>query len=163
VSGNGGIYVFKDEREVPDTFTLTADYAAGHTLVLSSSMANSTHIPGLIRGHEGTIMMVPGGQFEGRVDHITVTPERIVKDEWVKKWGSDEVKLATEKRPSHMENFFSCMRTREKPVLDAFTGYKALTTIAMAVQSYREGRVLYFDEQKQKVVTKPPRTGLTTT
>ncbi|HEV8487425.1 MAG TPA: Gfo/Idh/MocA family oxidoreductase, partial [Blastocatellia bacterium] len=66
VSGNGGIYVFKDEREVPDTFTLTADYAQGHTIVLSSSMANETHIPGLIRGHEGTIMMVPGGEFEGR-------------------------------------------------------------------------------------------------
>jgi predicted dehydrogenase len=162
VSGNGGVYIFKDEREVPDTFTLTADYAAGHTLVLSSSMANSTHIPGLIRGHEGTLMMVPGGQFEGRVDHITVTPERIIKDEWVKKWGSDEVKLMTEKRPSHMENFFTCMRTREKPVLDSLTGYKALATIAMSVQSYREGRVLYFDEQKQKVVAKPPKTPVTT-
>jgi len=45
-----------------------ADYAQGHTLVLSSSMANETHIPGLIRGHEGTIMMVPNGQFEGKVD-----------------------------------------------------------------------------------------------
>ena len=128
MSGNGGIYVFKDEREVPDTFTLTADYAAGHTLVLSSSMANDTHIPGLIRGHEGTIMMVPHGQFEGRVEFITVTPQRVFKEEWVKKWGSDEVKLTTEKRPSHMENFFACMRTREKPVLDSLTAYKAQAT-----------------------------------
>ena len=39
-------------------FTLTADYAAGHTVALTSSMANDTHIPGLIRGHEGTIVMV---------------------------------------------------------------------------------------------------------
>jgi predicted dehydrogenase len=49
VTGTGGIYVFKDEREVPDTFMLVADYPAGHSLVLSSSMANSHHIPGLIR------------------------------------------------------------------------------------------------------------------
>jgi hypothetical protein len=53
VSGNGGIYVFKDEREVPDTFTLTADYAQGHTIVLSSSMANETHIPGRRHDHDG--------------------------------------------------------------------------------------------------------------
>jgi len=157
VSSNGGIYVFKDEREVPDTFTLTADFAAGHTLCLSACMANNTHIPGLIRGHEGTIVMVPGGQFESRVDSITVTPQSIYKEEWAKKWGSDEVKILTEKRPSHMENFFTCMRTREKPVLDSLTAYKAQVTISLAVQAYREGRVLYFDEQKQKVVTKPPR------
>ena len=46
VMASGGTYVFKDEREVPDTFNLMADYAQGHTLVLSSSMANETHIPG---------------------------------------------------------------------------------------------------------------------
>ena len=43
----------KPDREVPDTFHLLAEYAKGHSLVLSSSMANSQHIPGLIRGHEG--------------------------------------------------------------------------------------------------------------
>ena len=159
VSSNGGIYIFKDEREVPDTFTLTADFSAGHTLCLSASMANDTHIPGLIRGHEGTVMMVPGGQFESRVDHITVTPQRIFKDEWIKKWGAEEIQLKTEKRLSHMENFFHCVRTREKPVLDSLTAYKAQTTISMAVQSYREGRILFFDEQKQKVVSKAPRNG----
>ena len=30
-------------------------------------MANSQHIPGLIRGHEGTIIMVDHGRFEGMV------------------------------------------------------------------------------------------------
>ena len=29
---------------------LLADFAKGHSLVLSASMANSRHIPGLIRG-----------------------------------------------------------------------------------------------------------------
>jgi hypothetical protein len=72
---------------VPDTFTLTADFAAGHTLCLTSSMANDTHIPGLIRGHEGTIMMVPQGQFEGKVEYITVTPQRIAKDKFKSKYG----------------------------------------------------------------------------
>ena len=158
VNGNGGTYIFKDEREVPDTFTLTADYAAGHTLCLSSSMANNTHIPGLIRGHEGTIVMVPDGQFEGKVEYITVVPQRIAKEKFKAKFGSGiEVKLECEPRETHMMNFLSCVRSRQKPVLDAQTGYRAQATISMAVQSYREGRVLFFDEITQKVVDKPPK------
>jgi predicted dehydrogenase len=155
VMASGGIYVFKDGREVPDTFHLIAEFSKGHSLVLSSSMANSQHIPGLIRGHEGTIMMVPQGQFEGKVDHITVTPENIVKKAFVDKWGKDSVELPAEKREDHMENFLRCVKTREKAVLDAMTAYKAMTTIGMAVQSYREGRALYFNEATQRVVDKP--------
>lgn len=157
VMASGGTYIFKDEREVPDTFTLTADYARGHTLVLSSSMANETHIPGLIRGHEGTIMMVPDGRFEGRVDSITVTPQRIAKKQFEEKYGAGEVKMNCEPRESHMENFLRCVRTREKPVLDALTAYKAMVTIGMSVQSYREGRVLYFDDKKEKITYEPPK------
>lgn len=155
VMASGGIYVFKDGREVPDTFHLIAEFPKGHSLVLSSSMANSTHIPGLIRGHEGTIMMVPQGQFEGRVDHITVTPERISKKAFTDKWGKDVVEIMTEKREDHMENFLGCVKSRAKTVLDPLTAYKAMTTIAMSVQSYREGKALYFNEATQRVTDKP--------
>ena len=47
VMATGGIYVFKRRSaRVPDTFHLMAEYAKGHSLVLSSSMANDAHIPG---------------------------------------------------------------------------------------------------------------------
>jgi hypothetical protein len=49
------------------------------------------------------------------------------------------------------------MRSRKKPRLDVETGARAQVVISMAVQSYREGRVLYFDERTWKVVPKPPR------
>ncbi len=159
VVGMGGKYAFKDDREVPDTFQLMADFPKGHSLVLSSSMANSTHIPGLIRGHEGTIVMVDHGMFEGKTDHITVTADRPFREEWAKKWGNGDTKLTIpveDKGPdAHMKNFLDCVRTREKPVLDALTGYKALATIQMSVDSYRQGRILYWDEQSEKVVTEP--------
>jgi predicted dehydrogenase len=155
VVGTGGIYVFKDGREVPDTFMLVADYQSGHSVVLSSSMANSHHIPGLIRGYEGTIMMVEHGMFEGKTDFISVTPERHNTEAFTKKYGSAEVKIKVEPRPSHYQNFIECMRSRQKPVLDGLTAYKAMTVIAMSVESYRSGQTLYFDEQKQKVRNKP--------
>jgi len=157
VMASGGVYAFPD-REVPDTFNLLADFSKGHSLVLSSSMANSTHVPGLIRGQEGTIVIVDHGRFEGRTDHITVNSEKIYRDEFIEKFGYSSVDIPVDPhdRDAHMANFFECMRTRKKPHLDADTGYRAQATISMAVQSYREGKVLYFDPRKEVVVDRPP-------
>jgi predicted dehydrogenase len=161
VSALGGIYVFKDEREVPDTFNLLADFPGGHSLVLSSSMANSRHIPGLIRGHQGTIVMVDHGMFEGKTDHITLLPEkRVIDDAYKAKFGAEEQRIPVEEEDSmakHIRNFLECMRTRQKPTLDVETAFHAQVTISMAVQSYREGRVLYWDEKNLKVSNKPPK------
>ena len=161
VSAFGGIYVFKDEREVPDTFNLMADFAKGHSLILSSSMANSEHIPGLIRGHAGTVIMVDDGKFEGRTDHITVVPEKgVATAEYKAKFGVDKITIPVDQKDamqSHVGNFLDCMKSRQKPVLDVDTALHAQVTISMAVQSYREGRVLYWDEKAMKVVPKAPR------
>jgi predicted dehydrogenase len=165
VSASGGIYVFKDEREVPDTFHLIADYAQGHSLVLSSSMANSQHIPGLIRGHEGTIVMVDHGMFERPTPAITVKPEvkggkAIGGEKYAAKFGTDEIKIPVDQRDmmaAHIDNFLSCMRSREKPHLDVETGARAQVVINLAVQSYREGRTLYWDEKNWKATTKPAK------
>jgi predicted dehydrogenase len=173
VMASGGIYggpKFEYKREVPDTFHLVGEYAEGHSLVLSSSMANSQHIPGLIRGHEGSIIMVDNGQFESTTDHITLKPEvsrkRTSRDAPPVvtpmfegyKFGVEEVKIPVEKTDTmstHINNFLSCMHTREKPHLSVETGACAQVLITMAVESYRQGKVLYFDEKKWKVSDKP--------
>ncbi len=49
------------------------------------------------------------------------------------------------------------MRTRETPVLDGLTAYTAMVPIATSVESYRTGQMLFFDTQKQQIVTKPPK------
>ena len=174
VMASGGIYVFnKDGREVPDTFHLMAEYAKGHSLVLSSSMANSQHIPGLIRGHEGTLVMVDHGMFERSTEFITVKPEvsrhrkedgtfdktAIGGDAYVTKFGVDEIKIPIDQTKdmmtAHIENFLDCVRTRQKPHLDVETGARAQAVINLAVQSYREGKVLYWDEKNWKATTHP--------
>jgi hypothetical protein len=47
------------------------------------------------------------------------------------------------------------MRTRQKPHLDVETGARAVVVINLAVQSYREGKTLYFDEKHWKASDKP--------
>jgi len=171
VMASCGVFIFKDEREVPDTFNLIADYPQGHSLVLSSSMANSQHIPGLIRGHAGTIVMVEHGMFERPTDFITVKPEvkrarsggeptAIAGEEYAKKFGTNEIKIPVDQRDmmtAHIDNFLSCIRTRQKPHLDVETGARAQVVINLAVQSYREGKVMYWDEKNWKASAKPTR------
>jgi len=169
ISALGGIWQFKDEREVPDTFNLIADFPQGHSLVLSSSMANSKHIPGLIRGHLGTIIMVDHGQFEGRTDHITLIPEgpdvlgrkrSVLPKEYVEKFGEKEQSIPVEQKDImqvHIGNFLDCMRTRQAPTLNVEIALRAQVTISMAVQSYRQGRILYWDANKMEVSTEPIR------
>ena len=165
VMATGGIYEFKDEREVPDTFMLFGDYAKGHSIVLSASMANSQHIPGLIRGHAGTIIMVDHGMFESATDHITLKPERVrgsnpgergyIDAAWPEKFGRENEVVVpvspTDLMQAHVGNFLDCMRSRQKPTLDVETGARAQVLITMAVLSYRQGKVLYFDEKTWKV------------
>ena len=155
---------------MPDTFNLMADFPKGHSLVLSSSMANSQHIPGLIRGHEGTIIMVEHGKFESHADYITVTPELVrdpktnervpLKPEYAAKFGAEPIKIPVDQADmmtAHIENFLDCVRSREKPHLDVETGARAQAVINLAVESYREGRVLYWDEKNWKASPKPVR------
>ncbi len=55
----------------------------------------------------------------------------------------------------HIGNFLECMHTRQKPHLDVETGAKAVVVINLAVQSYREGKSLYWDEKRWKASDKP--------
>jgi predicted dehydrogenase len=165
VMASGGKYAFPNDREVPDTFHLLAEYPEGHSVVLSSSMANSQHIPGLIRGHEGTIIMVEHGMFEGSTPNITVRPELVRLPQQHQrgifpdyKFGRDEFKIPVDQydaMQAHIGNFLDCMRTRQKPHLDVETAAHAQVLISLSVDSYRDGRVKYWDEKNWKAVDKP--------
>lgn len=174
VTAGGGQYAGwkNDLREVPDTFHLIGEYKSGHSLVLSSSMGNSQHIPGLIRGHGATLIMVQDGRFEGPSKALTLKAEArrgrdgkisyiVPEMEEVFK-GESEIQVPVEEQTfdmimqNHVLNFLSCMRTRKKPQLDVDTGARAQVLITMAVHSYRQGKVLYFDDKNWKIVDKPP-------
>jgi hypothetical protein len=126
-------------------------------------MANSQHIPGLIRGHEGTIIMVDHGMFESMVPYITVKPELrrgkpIGGDAYEAKFGAKDFQIPIDQADPmqvHVGNFLECMRTRQKPHLDVETGARAVVVINLAVQSYREGRTLYWDDKRWKASDKP--------
>lgn len=137
VSAGGGIYVQHD-RDVPDTFHMIIDYSSDHSIVLTSSMANRQGVPELIRGHEATMYFESPG--------VVVRPEDEFKEQ------RQEVKVAVEPRASHMDNWLECIRTRNKPTLDAETAYRIMVAIALGVQSYRKEKVMKFDPERERVI-----------
>ncbi len=137
VSANGGIYVHKD-REVPDTFSTCVEYEK-FQVVMSASTAASAPArltsPAII-GHEATM------EFVGNTE-ILITPEKIFAKKFAEKYGGPELRVYVEPKTNmdqaHAENFFECMRTRQKPNLDVEFGYQLMVAIGLGVKAYREG------------------------
>ncbi|MEJ7607671.1 MAG: Gfo/Idh/MocA family oxidoreductase [Bryobacteraceae bacterium] len=157
VSANGGIYQFKD-REVPETFTMTAEYGNFFITVASSaaSIGGERHHAPAIYGHEGTIAFHDG--------YLTVTPDKQFRKKFEAATGKADLHIEAlpkdlnEIRINHARNFYDCMRTRQKPVLDSRLGYKVMTAIKLAADSYRERRMMAFDPKSEKVLPQaPPR------
>ncbi len=147
VTGSGGIYVQKD-REVPDTYATVIEYPNFY-INLSSSMASAAplkYFPDAIYGHKGTIIFERNG--------IRVVPEPVFSPrgtpEQARAGKLIEVPQVNIGR-AHTDNFFAAMRSRTQPVLHGDLGYQIMVAIKLGVDSYREGRVKFFDPATQRV------------
>jgi len=137
VTAAGGVFVFHD-REVPDTFHMLVDYPTDHTVALLTSMANEQGVPEVIRGHEATMTFEDPG--------VVVRPERPYAE------GRGEIRVGTEPRLDHMDNFLQCVRTREQPHCDPQTGYRVMVAIALGVMAYRQNKAMVFDPEREELV-----------
>ncbi len=52
----------------------------------------------------------------------------------------------------HMQNFFDCVRSRKETDCPFELGYRSAVTCRMAVDSYRQGRTVSWDEAKEEIV-----------
>ena len=147
VTATGGKLRYQ-EREVPDTFHLLADYPGQVTLSMVGTQANDH--PGaparapsrapVIRGWDGTIT------FEG--SDIVFTPGPDVKDRPARRIpaGGDFDHAA------HMADFLACCRTRKTPSCPIDLTFQVQTALQMAVQAWRAGRAARFDPASGKIV-----------
>ena len=153
----------------------SADALVAHQRRLGAFRRLHRGVRGEVRERVHPRVMVDHGQFERNVEFITVKPQvrrtivprsepRTFKkvalggEKYEQKFGTEDIKIPVEQKDmmtAHIENFLSCMRTREKPHLDVETGAKAVVVINLAAQSYREGKTMYWDEKHWKASDKP--------
>jgi predicted dehydrogenase len=155
VVGAGGLYLEYDERDVPDVSTVVADYDEGCQVSITATMIASYPIEEVIRGHLGTIKFVKGG-FQIIPDNpkggagIPARLEKSVEGEFV------DCQPPTGRHADTIalwENYLDCVRKRDRNTWSTpELGAAAFTTVAMGVQSYRTGKVLFWDKTARKVV-----------
>ena len=154
VVGGGGLYMEYDGRDVPDVATVVADYDEGCQVIVSATMCNDTQLGEVIRGHTGTIAFEGGSSFRvvpQKLDSRPAPPGQnkaeggeLVKTDFSTRGDGDTRAL--------WNHFIECLRSRNPETLcPPETGYAAIATVNLGVNSYRYGKAYYFDKATGKV------------
>lgn len=139
VSMTGGVYLWKDGREVPDTMCVTLQQPEEMLISWNSGFGNDQLKAGEdVLGDEGTIMK---GQ------QIRWLPQRVnVKDR------QEILGRAITPGQAHMQNFFDCIRNNKEPNCPFEVGFRTSIACRMAVESYRQQRTIRWDASREELV-----------
>ncbi len=141
VNTTGGIYVYRDNRETPDTAEVVFT-CPNYVLTYSLRQANSRPV---------TSDMDHGIEFYGTEASLFINRR--------------EYRIYTEDAPTepvmvdgapmeipHKENFIDCVRSRQKPHADVETGHLASIPGHLANISYRVGRPIRWDAENETIL-----------
>lgn len=155
VVGGGGIYLEYDGRDVPDVSAIVADYDEGCQLLVTATMINDHAIEEVIRGKLGTIRFTKRDKQMG----MEVLPQGTAAGPGRPKVpGEEKSELVAampdrDTTPELWTDFLECVRSRKRETLSTpDLGAAAFTTVAMGVQSYRNGQALFWDRELRKAV-----------
>ena len=147
VSAGGGLYIYKDGRDIPDVFTMVIDYPQEFSVYLASWLTNDTQMPTRIYGQYGTIELPDNG------GNATYTGNGDFKQEFRDRYnGYDEVILPSKNQRDMEGNLIDCIRQGGKLYCNAELGAATMVAIKMGVEAYRQNKTLMWDAQKEKVV-----------
>ncbi len=145
VTANGGLYIEKDGRDIPDTFLMTVDYPDNYTVHLVSTLTNDAQLPERIYGKHGTMdledspVLRANGDFE---------PEFKTAN-----GGQNEARLTVKPRRDIMGNFLDVIRGKEKTLCcNAELGAATMVAIKMGVEAYRKSKTMVWDSEKERVM-----------
>ncbi len=156
VVGAGGVYLEYDGRDVPDTATVVADYNEGCQVIISATMCNDTQLGEMIRGRLATIKFTGGGDYmKGFEVYGQDIPGGPVKPKENKNGPVHTYRNEKSGDATYAlwENFLECVRKGNRETLSTpELGAAAFTTVNMGVLSYRQGKVLFWNDEEKKEV-----------
>ncbi len=172
----GGIYRWKDGREVPDTFNALYDYPAGFALSLSSTKNNSSRDQEIqFLGTDGALVIRRGELVvhkETEEEAYTYVGESLPRERrelFYVVHGLD--RSGRPRRPpqpqetaerytlpagrfggggDHMQDFISAVRTRQEPRETAEMGNNAALAVHMANLAYQHGTKVTWDDEQRR-------------
>lgn len=139
VTMTGGLYLWRDGREVPDTMNVSMEQPEDLLFSWLSGFGNNQ--PGVSEDVLGTDGTISKGQ------QIRYTPQKVNRPDGVPQLGS----TATDPR-AHMQNFLDCIRSGKEPNCPFDLGFRVSIACRMAVESYRQNRAVQWDPQREEIV-----------
>ncbi len=167
VVANGGIYLWKDGRENPDTMTAVFDYGPdndktkGFQVIYSSRFTNSA-------GGTKEYYYSNGGMLNLDTNKVTseggltqpLADERGMKANLLSEFTlPSTAKVATDANTGsdpmtslHMRNWMECVRSRKTPNASVQAGYNHSVANIMTRIALQTGKKVTFDNKKQEVI-----------
>jgi len=175
----GGVYAWHDGRENPDTFHALLEYPKGFLVSYSTSFGNDSDSSTRIMGAKATLINIGGegsqrwkmveekGNHEdnpfvhrnqktiklGDKSRSLPFTQRLVTGAVEKTYGP--LPFISDANPSHMKNWFECLRSRSQPNATVEHGFAHSVAVIMAARAQREGKKLYWDRANEQIVDHP--------
>jgi hypothetical protein len=143
VSTVGGIYLWKDGREVPDTMSVNMQHSEEMLFTWDSGFGNAMlGITEHVLGTDGTL--VNGSEMDEAIRYL---PEKVNRPNGVEAVGQRRTP-----ENAHIQNFLDCIRSSHEPNCPFELGYRVAIASRMAVDSYRQVRTLRWEPSKEDIV-----------
>jgi predicted dehydrogenase len=142
VNASGGLYVEKDDRDVPDTFLAAVDYPSEFSIFLISTLANDTQIPDRIYGRYGTLEMAASLALRGNGEFL---PEFGARNN-----GYAEISSLPRKRRDQKGNFIDVIRGKGTLNCNVELGAATMVALKLAVDAYRQRKTMAWDARNEK-------------
>jgi len=135
----GGVYLWKDGREVPDTMHVSLEQPEELLVNWDSGFGNDQlRISEDVLGSHGTI---------SKSQQIRYLPQKVNRPD-----GAEILGRAVTPPNAHMLNFLDCIRTSKQPNCSFDLGYRVSIACRMAVESYLQRRTVRWDPQKEEIL-----------
>ena len=137
----GGVYLWKDGREAPDTMTVTLDQPEEMLITWHSGFGNNAlGVTEDVLGDDGTLSRTNGQEVRYAAQKVNV------KDR------PDRAGTTRTEPHAHMANFIDAIRTGAPLNCPFDTGFRISIACRMAVESYRQNRVVRWDAAREEIV-----------
>jgi predicted dehydrogenase len=139
VTMTGGLYLWKDGREVPDTMNVSMEHAEEILFSWDSGFGNN-HLGSseVVLGSDGTIE---------KSQQIRYHPQKVNRPD-----GTEMLGMTRTAPQAHMQNFLECAAAGTEPSCPFELGFRVSIACRMAVESFRQGRTVRWDPVKEEIV-----------
>jgi len=144
---------WKDDREVPDSWMTTYQWEEKNCTMQFEGIQNSKRMqtPEFV-GRDARMIFNDIGQaasrFEVYADDRAYVPSQYPAPKPTFKFAAGR----EHRKPSHMENFLTCVRTRKKSWCNEDEAFIEAVTLLMSVESYKKKKQVRWDSRKERIV-----------